>query len=158
LAGIPNKNTQLIDECFFTDKLDLVERYILYILHSDILAENPAVAFLTAFLNASLIFIYDDLRECPKWTNICIALSERIHSGLHMTDLSSVEQHCPDLLIWIYLLGRSGNSPLDERGKAWYRNRIADMEDTFGIVVPPTVTGLRYLELLETVKPNEERK
>jgi len=81
LAAIPDQTTTDIDDIFFSDKLDFVERHVLSVLHSESLAESHVVDFLTAFLNASLIYIYEELRECPKWTNVCMYLSQRIRSG-----------------------------------------------------------------------------
>jgi hypothetical protein len=149
LANIPDLTTTAIDDIFFSDKIDFVERHVLSILHSDSLAESRVVDFITAFLNASLIHIYEELRECPKWTNVCICLSQRIRSGLQMTKLSSVTKHCPDLLLWTLLLGRSGNSPLGEPGRIWYQKVIANIEEGLDIKVPAAVTGLGYFELAE---------
>lgn len=151
LAAIPDNNTSKIDDCFFSDKIDFIERQVLSLLHSDSLARSNSVAFLTAFLNAALIFIYEELRECPKWTNVCICLSQRIYSGLEMVDLSSAARRCPDLLLWILLLGRSGISPLGGPNKPWFLSLIAGMELTFGIRVPNAVAGLKYFQLAEQV-------
>jgi hypothetical protein len=149
LAAIPDQTTTAIDDIFFSDKLDFVERHVLSVLHSESLAESNVVDFLTAFLNASLIYIYEELRECPKWTNVCMCLSTRIRSGLQMAKLSSVTKHCPDLLLWILLLGRSGNHSTEELGKLWYSKVIANMEAGLEITVPPTVEGLSYFEIAE---------
>lgn len=149
LAAIPDQTTTDIDDIFFTDKLDFVERHVLSVLHSESLAESHVVDFLTAFLNASLIYIYEELRECPKWTNVCMYLSQRIRSGLQMAKLSSVTKHCPDLLLWILLLGRSGNPPIAEPGKLWYSKVIANMEAGLQITVPPALAGLKYFEIAE---------
>jgi hypothetical protein len=157
LASIPSQNTSAIDDCFFSDKIDFVERQALSVLHSDRLAESGAVAFLTAFINASIIYIYEELRECPKWTNISICLSERIHSGLQMVDLSPVARYCPDLLLWILLLGRSGNSPLGGPGKLWFLKVLVDIEDNFDIDVPTAVAGLQYFLLAEETMLNSSR-
>ena len=105
-----------------------------------------------AFLNASFIFIYEELRECPKWTNVCICLSERIHSGLQMADLAAVARHCPDLLLWVLLLGRSGNSPLGEISRLWFAKFIAEVEESLDMHVPAVVEGLGYFELAEKTR------
>jgi hypothetical protein len=149
---IPTKNTTQIDDCFYSDKVDFIERAILYLLHSDLLAEAPSAAFLTGFLNAALIYVYEELRECPKWNNLCICLSERIHSGLQMVDLERVAERCPDLLLWVLMLGRSGSNPLEMRGRVWYAERIKEMEEGFGVSVPWTpgaLAGLGYFEIAE---------
>jgi hypothetical protein len=149
LASLPETKTT-IDDIFFTDKLDIIERYTISLLHDDSLAESGAVDFLTAFLNASLIYIYEELRECPRWTNVCIFLSQRVCSTLQVANLSTVTRSCPDLLLWILLLGRSGNSPLGESGRLWFSKEIAYMEDNFDTKVPTTaVRGLTYFELAE---------
>jgi hypothetical protein len=109
------------------------------------------VDFLSTFLHASLIYIYEELRECPKWTNVCICSSQRIRSGLQMEDLSTALKHCPDLLLWIILLGRSGNSPLGDHGRLWYATAIAGMANNFGLKIPPSLTGLEYFELAEGI-------
>ena len=75
MTAIPDKDASRIDDCLFTNKFDILERQILSFLHSDILAKSSSVAFLTAFLNTTLIYIYEELRECPKWTNVCVCLS-----------------------------------------------------------------------------------
>jgi hypothetical protein len=154
LESIPDKNSSAIDDMFFTDKIDFIERHTLSVLHLNSLAECSAVEFLTAFLNASLVYIYEELRECPKWTNVCICLSQRIRSGLQVVNQASVIRHCPDLLLWILLLGRSGNSPLGEPGRLWYSNLIAHVEENLQIKVPAVVSGLRYFELAEETRPN----
>jgi len=152
LTLIPQKRTLQIDDCFYSDKLDFIERAIIYLLHSELLATSPSAAFLTGFLNAALIYVYEELRECPKWNNLCICLSERIHSGLQMVDLESVAERCPDLLLWVLMLGRSGSNPLEMRGKMWFAERIEEVESAFGVSVPGrlgAVAGLRYFELAE---------
>ncbi|TVY59629.1 hypothetical protein LSUE1_G008025, partial [Lachnellula suecica] len=130
------------DEYYFSDKIDFIERQILALLHSPRLAESPVVAFVTAFLNAALIYAVEELRECPKWTNVCVALAGRIYSGLQMAELERVRERCPDLLLWVLTLGRSGNSPLGELGRAWYARGIAGLEEGFGVCVPAAVGGL----------------
>lgn len=149
LAAIPDQTTTDIDDIFFTDKLDFVERHVLSVLHSESLAESNVANFLAAFLNASLIYIYEELRECPKWTNVCISLSMRIRSELQIANLSLVTQYCPDLLLWILLLGRSGNPPIAEPGRLWYSAVIENMEAGLEITVPPTLAGLKYFEIAE---------
>ena len=149
LASLLEQNTTTIDDIYFSDKLDIVERHVLSVLHSDCLAESSVIDFLTAFLNASFIYIYEELRECPKWTNVCMALSHRIRSGLQMAKLSSVTKHCPDLLLWTLLLGRAGYPPIEDHGRLWYSTVIANMEAGLEISVPPTLAGLKYFEVVE---------
>jgi hypothetical protein len=158
LASIPNKNTSMIDDHLFSDKIDFIERQALFLLHSNSLAESGAVAFLSAFINASLMYIYEELRECPKGTNICICLSGRIHNGLEMVDLSPVARQCPDLLLWILLLGRSGTFPLGGPGRLWYLEVISDMEKTLDIEVPSAAAGLKYFELAEQTRVKRKSK
>jgi hypothetical protein len=158
LARMASEKTEQIDDYFFTDKVDLVERLIISLLHSEGLAESGAVAFFTAFLNASLIYIYEELRECPRWTNVCICLAQRIHSGLQMANLSFIARHCSDLLLWILVLGRSGNSPIGgEVGMIWYSSAITDMEDHLDIKVPKALSGLGYFSVAEGTRPMESR-
>ena len=66
-----------------------------------------------------------------------------------MVDLSSAAKHCPDLLLWILLLGRSGVSPFGGPSKPWYLSLIAGMELTFEVKLPNKVAGLRYFQLAE---------
>jgi hypothetical protein len=157
LEGLPDSSTT-IDDIFFTDKLDFIERYTISLLHSDSLAESSAVDFLTAFLNASIIYIYEELRECPRWTNVSVLLSQRICSALQMANLSSAKKLCPDLLLWVLLLGRSGNSPLGESSRLWFSKVIAYMEHNFETKVPATaVKGLKYFELAEGTRSHVTR-
>lgn len=153
LTTIPDLTSTALDDIFFSDKIDFVERHVLSVLHSDALAECAVADFLTAFLNASLIYIYEELRECPRWTNVCVCLSQRIRSGLQMAKLSSVTKHCPDLLLWILLLGRSGNSPLGEPGRLWYSKVISNMEAGLEMTVPSTLSGLNYFATAERSMP-----
>jgi hypothetical protein len=100
------------------------------------------------------MFVYEELREVPKWNNLSICLSQRIHSGLHMLDLGGIASWCPDLLLWVLLLGRSGANPLEMTGKSWFLKAIADLEAGFGVEVPEEVTavvGLNYFELAEAM-------
>jgi hypothetical protein len=158
LASLPDTKTT-IDDIFFTDKLDFIERNTISLLHDDSLAESGAVDFLTAFLNASFIYIYEELRECPRWTNVCVFSSQRICSTLQVANLSSVTRLCPDLLLWTLLLGRSGNSPFGESGRQWFSKEIANMEDNFDTKVPTTaVRGLKYFELAEETASHVTRK
>jgi hypothetical protein len=158
LVRMSSEKTDQIDDYFFTDKIDLVERLVISLLHSEGLAGSGSVAFFTAFLNASLIYIYEELRECPRWTNVCICLAQRIHSGLQMANLSFIARHCSDLLLWILVLGRSGNSPIGgEVGMMWYSRAIADMEGHLNIEVPRTLTGLEYFNVAEATRPRESR-
>ena len=156
LASIPSTDRSKIDSCLFSDKTDAIERHTLSLLHSDTLAECKEVAFLTAFLNAALIFIYEEMRECPKWTNICICLSQRIYSGLEMLDLGVAARLCPDLLLWVLMLGRSGVNPLGGPSKPWFSNVIADIEHTFLVKVPDKAWGLTYFLLAESLGGRED--
>jgi hypothetical protein len=130
----------------FSDKIDLIERQVLHVLHSPTLANNPIVAFITAFLNAALIYSYQDLREVPSFCNICISLSERIHSGLQLIDLSSIATTCPDLLLWTILLGRSA-APLGTLPRSWFSGVLTEMSHLLGKPIPESLQGLSYFEL-----------
>jgi hypothetical protein len=141
-----------IDDCYFSDKLDFIERQALTLLYSESLAESNAVAFFTAFINASFIYIYEELRECPKWNNVSLCLSQRIYSGLQMVDFGEIGRHCPDLLLWVLLLGRSGTPPLGGAGKLWYLKILDDMEDELDVDVPNTVAGLNYFTVAEAAR------
>jgi hypothetical protein len=204
LADIPDNKSTKIDDCFFSDKLDFIERQTILVIHSDDLAKSDSVAFFTAFLNASLIYLYEELRECPKWNNISICLSQRsksfakklnsgsvrecgeqdmlcfgtqqnssllshlkskadirfltVYSGLQMADLSSVAKHCPDLLLWTLLLGRAGNSPLEDISRVWFRKGVAAIARNFGVEVPPSAVGLKYFELAEILRDRGQRE
>jgi len=111
---------------------------------------------MTAFLNASLIFIYDELRECPKWTNICTRMAERIYSGLDMVDLLLLRRHCPDIFLWILLLGRAGNHPLAKGGGLWFRRMISIMWGDSGDELPSALVGLGYFEVSERMVSGSE--
>jgi hypothetical protein len=148
IATKPN----VVDDCYFSDKIDFIERQALTLLYSESLAESNAAAFLTAFINASFIYIYEELRECPKWNNVSLCLSQRIHSGLQMADLANIGRHCPDLLLWVLLLGRSGTSPLGGAGKLWFLKILDDMEDELDVDVPGAVAGLNYFKVAEATR------
>jgi hypothetical protein len=141
-----------IDDYYFSDKCDFIERQILSLIHSEHLSAVKSAAFVTAFLNAALIYVTEELRECPKWTNVCVALSQRIFSGLQMVDLDAVARQCPDLLLWVLMLGRSGNMPLEagEAGRLWYAKVIKDVEGSFGATVPGAVAGMKYFDVAES--------
>jgi len=141
-----------IDDYYFSDKCDFIERQILSLIHSERLSAVKSAAFVTAFLNAALIYVFEELRECPKWTNVCIALSARIFSGLQMLDLDAIAGQCPDLLLWILMLGRSGNMPLEAgaAGRLWYARTIKEVEGSFGITVPGALVGLQYFDVAES--------
>ncbi|TVY32518.1 hypothetical protein LSUB1_G007535 [Lachnellula subtilissima] len=145
-------HTHDIDDYYFSDKCDSLERQILSLLHSPS-KTNPSssLAFTTAFLNAALIYTTEELRECPKYTNICIALSARIYSGLQMAEFDALAAACPELLLWVLVMGRSGIAPVEEgeASRRWYNLTIADVEARFGIVVPPTLAGWAYFEVAE---------
>jgi len=149
-----NQSDDTIDRCFFSDKVDFLERRIIALQHSERLYQSNAVAFITAFLNAALIYIYEELRDCPRWTNVCICLSQRIQSGLQLVDLSSIINDCPDLLLWTLLLGRSGVSPLGGLSGPWYEEEISSVVDgNDGIRVPPVVRKpLLYYALAEQAR------
>ena len=61
---------------------------------------------------------------------------------------------CPDLLLWMLMLGRSGANPLEvgARGRGWFDGEIQMVEDIFGVEVPVAlkyIEGLRYFEIAE---------
>lgn len=151
-----------IDAYYFSDKCDSIERQILALLHSDRLSSSSSsssVAFTTAFLNASLIYATEELRECPKYTNICIALSARIYSGLQMADFDALAAQCPELLLFVLMLGRSGNAPVGvqegEASRVWYEKTIGDVGRGFGVKVPATLAGWGYFEVAERTLGDE---
>jgi hypothetical protein len=141
-----------LDESFFSDKIDFIERAILALLASESLAESKAAAFLTALLNASLVFVYEELREVPKWNNVSICLSQRIRSGLDLIELDNVARWCPDLLLWVLMLGMSGANPLEVGARAWFVREIMEVEGLFEVKVPKglkEISGMQYFELAE---------
>ncbi|KAG9246994.1 hypothetical protein BJ878DRAFT_238959 [Calycina marina] len=151
-----NVDDDTLDVCYFTDKIDILERRILAHLHSELLAESNTVAFLAAFFNAALIYIYEDLRTCPRWTNCAIALSTRIMSGMSLVVMTGVIEAVPDLLLWTLLLGRSGIPPIECPNTAWYAEEIAAAtQENREMKIPPVVSGLRYFELSEAVRPRQ---
>lgn len=98
------------------------------------------------------MFAYEDLREVPRWNNVSICLSQRIRSGLELVELEGVMGLCPDLLLWVLMLGRSGANPLEIGARAWFAAEIREVEEQFGVVVPlevKEVSGLRYFEIAE---------
>ncbi|KAE9362828.1 hypothetical protein N431DRAFT_499185 [Stipitochalara longipes BDJ] len=145
----------ILDESFFSDKIDLIERAILALLCSASLAESRVAAFLTALLNAALIFVYEDLREVPKWNNVSILLSQRIKSGLELVELEGVIQWCPDLLLWTLMLGMSGANPLEIGARTWFVREIMQVEGMLQMEgkVPKGlkgIEGIMYFELAES--------
>ncbi|KAH8589339.1 hypothetical protein B0O99DRAFT_692572 [Bisporella sp. PMI_857] len=154
---VANASDDQIDDCLFTDKIDHLERQVLSLLHSSTLGECGAVAFMTAFLNASLIFIYEELRTCPRWTNVCMTLSQRICSGLSLVDMATTITGTPDLLLWTLLLGRSGVPPPPQvaLSGAWYEKEIAAaLEGSPEVKVLPVVRGMMYYTIAEAARPN----
>jgi hypothetical protein len=154
-----SSKSNLLDESFFSDKIDFIERAILALLSSEALAESPFAAFLTAFLNAALIFVYEELREVPKWNNVSLCLGQRIRSGLELVELERAMTCCPELLLWVLMLGRSGAYPLElgARGRLWFDREIKMVEDVFGVEVPvnlKAIKGLNYFEIAEGAVAN----
>jgi len=101
-------------------------------MHSSSLASAPDVAFLTAFLNACLIYIYGELRQVSPYTRLCVVLASRIASGLEMVDLESLllqRNGVGDLLVWTLVVGRS---VAEGRDGIWFRRRIIEVEDAVG--------------------------
>ena len=120
------------DDILFSDKLDILQRHIIDIMHSSSLACSPHVAFLTAFLNACLIYIYGELRQVSPYTRLCVVLASRISSGLEMMDLDSLllqRNSVGDLLVWTLVVGRS---VAEGRDGIWFRRRIFEVEDAVG--------------------------
>ncbi|PMD38623.1 hypothetical protein L207DRAFT_544744 [Hyaloscypha variabilis F] len=156
LTSSSSSSPTVLDQSFFSDKVDLIERAILSLLCSSDLASSVSAAFLTAFLNAALIFVYEDLREVPKWNNVSILLSQRIKSGLELAELEGVMRWCPDLLLWTLMLGMSGANPLEVGARGWFVGEIGWVEGVVGIEgkVPrglKAILGIRYFELAEGV-------
>lgn len=100
-------------------------------MHSRRLAAAPAVAFLTAFLNACLVFIYGELRQVSPYTRLCVVLASRISSGLEMLDLQPLMGGLAlgDLLVWTLVVGRS---VAEGRDGVWFRRRIEEVEEWVG--------------------------
>ena len=101
-------------------------------MHGTPLADAPNVAFLTAFLNATLIYIYGELRQVSPYTRLCVVLASRIASGLQMVDLESMllqKNGVGDLLVWTLVVGRS---VAEGRDGIWFRRRIIEIEDLVG--------------------------
>ncbi|PMD56148.1 uncharacterized protein K444DRAFT_536432, partial [Hyaloscypha bicolor E] len=152
LTSSSSSSPTTLDESFFSDKIDFIERAILALLASESLAESKAAAFLTALLNASLVFVYEELREVPKWNNVSICLSQRIRSGLDLIELDNVARWCPDLLLWVLMLGMSGANPLEVGARAWFVREIMEVEGLFEVKVPKglkEISGMQYFELAE---------
>jgi hypothetical protein len=128
--------------------LDSLEREILHVIHSSTLAKCPRVAFITAFLNAALIYIYQELREIPKLSAVGTALTGRIHSGLQMLDLTPVLGICPDVLLWTMMLGKSA-SQLGGPNRAWFHGTLYELTSGLGIGMQEPIVGLWYFKTAE---------
>jgi len=74
-----------------------------------------------------------------------------------MVDFGEIGRHCPDLLLWVLLLGRSGTSPLGGAGNLWYLKMLDDMEDELDVDVPNAVAGLNYFTVAEAARTARER-
>ncbi len=78
-----------------------------------------------------------------------------------MVDLEGLAEWCPDLLLWVLLLGRSGANPLEINGRAWFSRTIGELEGHFEVQVPGAITavaGLKYFELAEATVAKWRRK
>lgn len=96
--------------------------------------------------------MYEDLRDVPRWNNVSLCLSQRIRSGLELVELEEVRMRCPDLLLWVLMLGRSGANPLERSETQWFLDEIGEVESSYEIQVPPgikDIAGLRYFEIAE---------
>lgn len=147
LLAIPPGDGSRLDDALFSDKLDSIEREVLHVLHSSTLASNPGVAFLTAFLNASIIYSYQELREIPKFSAICVAVAGRIHSGLEMLDLSAVLEFCPDVFLWTLMLGRSA-APMRGPDRGWFVGIVADLTNLLGVRAREKLEGVQYFDVV----------
>jgi len=90
---------------------------------------------------------------------VSLCLSQRIRSGLELVELEPVMACCPELLLWVLMLGRSGANPLElgARGRLWFDREIKMVEDTFGVEVPvnlKAIEGLNYFEIAEGAVAN----
>ncbi len=93
------------------------------------------------------------------WNNVSLCLSQRIRSGLELVELERVMACCPELLLWVLMLGRSGANPLElsARGRLWFDREIKMVEDMFGVEVPvnlKAIEGLNYFEIAEGAVAN----
>jgi len=59
--------------------------------------------------------------------------SVRICSGLQMVELEEVMRLCPDLMLWVLMVGRAGNPPPAEVSRIWFEKGIEEIEERFGI-------------------------
>lgn len=105
------------------------------------------VAFLTAFLNASILYIYQGLRETPKFSAVCVTVPERIHSGLEMLDLSEVLRFCPDHFLWSLMLGILAVQ-VGGAHRGWFDAVISDLRGWLGIEANDRVEGLKYFNVV----------
>lgn len=60
-----------------------------------------------------------------------------------MVDLGEISGKCPDLLVWVVVLGRSGVLPGPGMGRSWYEEVLGELE----VKVEGVVGGLRYFEI-----------
>jgi hypothetical protein len=74
-----------------------------------------------------------------------------------MVDFGEIGRHCPDLLLWVLLLGRSGTSPLGGVEKLWYLKILDDMEDELDVNVPSAVAGLDYFKVAEAARAGRRK-
>jgi hypothetical protein len=96
--------------------------------------------------------VYEELREVPKWNNVSICLSQRIRSGLDLVELENVIRWCPDLLLWVLMLGMSGANPLEVGARAWFVGEIMEVERLLEVKVPKglkELSGMQYFEHAE---------
>lgn len=150
LTSIPPTDSLRLDDILYSDTLDSLEREILDILNSSTLADSPSVAFLIGFLNSALIYIYQELREIPHYSVICVALAGRVHSGLQMLDLSVILDVCPDLLLWTLLVGKSA-APISGPNRGWFGVILLDLTRWLNIRVPERLVGVDYFDIVSYV-------
>jgi hypothetical protein len=91
-------------------------------------------------------FNYKVLQYCCNDDALCERLWDKLLQPLLP---SSLVTNCPDLLLWILLLGRSGITPLGGPHKPWFLSLLAGMELTFRVKIPTALSGLEYFQLPE---------
>jgi hypothetical protein len=150
LVAAPVAETRKLDEYLWSEKLDALERQTLELFNSEALGNSPHPAFLKAFLNSVHIYIIQALREIPKGTSICRTLACRIQSGLELVDLYPFAAVCPDVLIWIVMVGGTG-APQEGPVRYWFNETLEELLEGLEFTLPDHIGGLGYFDITRQV-------
>jgi hypothetical protein len=116
--------TRKVEFGSWSDMVERLERRVNALLQSEVLkSRNPKFSIFVLFGNAAIFHIYMFMRDLPRGLPFYHFISGRLRASIEAADLEYLHKECPEMMLWILLMGGLGSTGTPNR--SWYADLLA---------------------------------